>query len=372
MNIAEIGLNCTGCMACISRCGLDLIKKTKNDYGFYHAVIKDVDKCVDCGKCIQVCPVYHRPKESLPISAFYGCNQDKEALKYSSSGGLFPSVGKSIIKMNGRVYGAVMDYVEKYLKHTSTALASIKEMCGSKYVQSDIGNCFREIKRELEKGTIVLFSGTKCQVYGLKSVIPDFLQDNLYTLDFICHGVVSPTLYKNYLVNFERFHHTRIKYYNWRSKKRGWNRATTMIMGDNGKEYYIAGGLSLMYSLFSENYSISPACTNCPFSSCSFSDVTIADYWGYKGKVNNTDLISNGISLGMVNTEKGKHLIENADKFNIVGHLEVPRDIKYCLEKRENMNNTIQRNFYKRTKKYGFVIPILYYYQHLIKRIMKK
>lgn len=372
MNISEIGTRCTGCFACASKCALNLIKMEKNEYGFYHAIITESSRCVDCGRCLQVCPIKQHPKESVPIAAFYGSSHDRDILQYSSSGGLFPSIAQNIISKNGIVYGAVMDYKKKSVMHLSSPNATLQEMSGSKYIQSYICNSFQNARRDLEQGKTVLFSGAKCQIYGLKQSIPDSLQENLYTMDFVCHGVASPLLFDKYIKFFERIHHTKITNYNWRSKKRGWNRATTLVSCENGKKYYIAGGFSFMYSLFSDNVSVSPACIKCPFSSCSFSDITIADYWDYKGRVEDADLILQGISLGMINSEKGDRLCRNTESFDLIGNLEVPNDTDYCFVNREQRDDSAQKRFYRQFNKYGLFAAGMYYCRHVIKGMFNR
>ena len=191
---------CCGCSACVQRCPKQCIVMKEDEEGFLYPVA-DKDVCIDCNLCEQVCPVLRQREEREPLDVYAAFNKNEEVRMQSSSGGVFTALAESIIKEGGVVFGArfnedwevVHDYVE-----TVEGLSAFR---GSKYVQSRIGCTFSQAEQFLKQGRKVLFSGTPCQIAGLKLFLRKEYE-NLLSVDFICHGVPSPGVWRQYLNEF--------------------------------------------------------------------------------------------------------------------------------------------------------------------------
>lgn len=191
--------DCCGCTACFSACKHNAIILKRDQEGFIYPNI-DKEKCTNCRLCEKVCPIIHyknEPKIGTP-QIFAAINNNLEQYMQSSSGGIFILLCKYILSQKGIICGAIYD--EKFnVKHSfAETLEECKAFQGSKYVQSDIVNIYPKIKTILQTGTLVLFSGTPCQVAGLKLYLRKNYE-NLFTIDLICHGVPSPLAFQDYL-----------------------------------------------------------------------------------------------------------------------------------------------------------------------------
>lgn len=190
---------CTGCAACANICGHDAITIEPNIYGYLYPVINQ-KICVDCGLCSNVCPNNTPPEFYEPISSYVGCAKNPVEQLSSTSGGIASIISRVIIHGGGVVFGCTgtNSYEIRHTKATSEA--EIDQFKGSKYVQSQILNTFSDAKKELIAGKTVLFIGTPCQIAGLKSYIPQRLQERLFTIDFVCHGVPSQKIFNDALI----------------------------------------------------------------------------------------------------------------------------------------------------------------------------
>ena len=189
--------NCCGCNACVQHCPKSCVTMQEDEEGFLYPIV-DQEACIDCGLCEKVCPVLNQGEERKPLQVYAANNPNEEIRMQSSSGGVFTLLAETIIQEGGVVFGArfnddwevIHDYTE-----TKEELAAFR---GSKYVQSRIGDSYCQAEQFLKKGRKVLFTGTPCQIAGLNL----FLRKeygNLLTVDFICHGVPSPGVWKSYL-----------------------------------------------------------------------------------------------------------------------------------------------------------------------------
>ena len=189
--------NCCGCAACVQKCPKHCVSLKEDEEGFLYPVV-NVDKCIDCGLCEKVCPVLNQDKKHEPIGVYAAKNKNDETRKNSSSGGVFTLLAENVIKRGGVVFGARFDERWEVVHDYVEDKEGISKFRGSKYVQSTIGDNYLKAEQFLKAGRKVLFSGTPCQIAGLKHFLrKDY--DNLLTVDFICHGAPSPGVFRTFL-----------------------------------------------------------------------------------------------------------------------------------------------------------------------------
>lgn len=301
---------CCGCGACVNVCPRDAIVNKTDEYGFvYPNVNKDL--CVECGLCLNACDFQKKGKSAeMPQKAYAAINKDKSILKESSSGGVFSVLAEYVLENGGAVCGCVYDKdlkpvhmcVEKYEDYLS--------MRGSKYVQSDIGYIYREVKERLKKGQRVLFSGTPCQVGALNSVLENVTTENLITVDLICHGVPSGLMFERFIKYLEKKYNSKIVRFNFRSKKYGWQRYSSEFALESGRVINIGKADEFYSPAFSAGFIIRESCTVCKYATPErVGDITIGDLWGHE-KINIPWNVSKGLSLFTLNTDKGLSLLD--------------------------------------------------------------
>ena len=325
---------CCGCTACAAICSHGAIEMHPDKLGFLYPVV-DVAKCVDCGLCDKVCSFVPDTREgrSVPktakVDVFAVRHKESEILAQSQSGGAFSAMAEQVLKRRGLVYGAAFDESHMVRHIRIDALEGLPALRGSKYVQSDIMGIYGQILGDLRNGLEVLFTGTPCQVAGLKSYVPKTLQDGLLTMDFICHGVPSPAVWKDYLDYMSR--QGKIVKANFRDKSvAGWKEHKETFIYNNGKKN-VADSFRV---LFYKNIMLRHSCSVCPYNVINHkSDVTIADFWGVDEIMPQMDG-PEGTSMVICNTSKGQELIGRAsDALNIV-----PAVLDYDFMSRRNPN----------------------------------
>lgn len=304
---------CNGCMACKSICPVSAITMVDDNEGFKYPSI-DENICIECGLCNQACSLNKKKHNQLLNKVFICKNLDYDIRINSSSGGIFSILAKKIIESGGSVFGAKFN--EQFqVQHVEVSSKDCLYMLrGSKYVQSDINDTYKQTKKILDKGKTVLFTGTPCQIGGLKSYLrKDY--EKLYTQDFICHGVPSPKVWQNYLkyIN-DKENIGDIKRINFRNKENGWNKFNIEIQGDNK---YLSPYFEDEYmKAFLNNISLRKSCYNCLYKGKSIvSDLTLGDCWGIN-KIMPEFNDDKGTSVVIINSEKGKKLF-NDIKHNI-------------------------------------------------------
>ena len=323
--------NCCGCEACVQRCPKSCITMREDNEGFLYPEV-DKNICIDCGLCEKVCPVINQAEERKPLAVYAAKHKDEQIRMASSSGGAFTAIAESVIDEGGVVFGAKFnqdwDVVHSYTE-TKEGLGAFR---GSKYVQSRIGESYKEAEGFLKAGRKVLFSGTPCQIAGLKRFLRKEY-DNLLTVDFICHGVPSPGVWREYLKEetarqcgeknsvLQRPIHERnalIEGISFRDKRLGWKKFsfvlalsttngsgaknTVLLSEPLNKNIFLRGFLADLY--------LRPSCHACPSKSFkSRSDITIGDFWGVQNVMPEID-DDKGVSVVMVNSEKAGTLVE--------------------------------------------------------------
>lgn len=296
---------CTGCGACYNSCGRGAITMQQDAEGFLYPLV-DMEKCVNCGLCERACPVIKPSHTNSDTTEVY-IAANKEHREKSSSGAIFPALAEVITEQGGSVYAARYDEQFSVIFSKFTQMQEIGSYQGSKYVQADTGLIYRDVRTDLEAGKTVLFVGAACQVAGLYG----FLQkdyENLYTMDFICHGVPSPAVFKDYIK--ELADGKEVLDVNFRNKKYGWRCDTLEVTYRNEEPYVKFEKQDLYFRGFLDAVITRPSCGTCPYTKLPRqSDVTIGDCWGiekFHNKLNDTG----GLSWVLLNSPKGKQLFE--------------------------------------------------------------
>lgn len=300
---------CTGCGACSNACGKEAIVMKEDFEGFRYPEI-DRELCVDCGLCAKTCPVNKEiEKDSKKHSAYACFSKDDHIRDKSSSGGVFSLLAKSVIDRGGAVFGAGFDENFNVRHSCAEKLEELDGLRRSKYVQSDTGKTYNKAKQFLEAGRDVLFSGTPCQIAGLKAYLKkDY--DGLLTCDLACSGVPSPKVWRMYLDFLSKKYNSRISSVSFRDKSSGWNRYNMRIGFENGKEYVDMARRETFFIGFGKNIFNRKSCFNCRFRlNNTKADITLADFWGI-GTLEDKDFMDNkGVSLLITNTDKGEKAV---------------------------------------------------------------
>lgn len=325
-------IKCVGCKACGDVCAKNAISFEVDDEGFAYPVI-DEKKCVGCGECVRVCPAKEKLQPRIEKSrCFSAWSKDDGVREKSTSGGFFYELAKLIIEDNGAVIGAkYADDYKKVVHSVALNLDELKELMGSKYVQSDTGGIFKKALLLLKDNYKVLFAGTPCQCAAMKKYLEGKVNlDNLYLMDFVCYSIYSPLVYQRWLEEMEEQEGSPISKLRFKSKKYGWeNRYLEIEFANGEKKYqsdlkgedlYIAGiEVADLYQRHS--------CYNCLFREESHraADFTVGDFWGLEGQTE-YDLFK-GISFVIVNSTKADALLKKLNKAMVIRRCELD-DIK--------------------------------------------
>lgn len=256
---------CTGCTACASVCPHSAISMTADEEGFLYPQINN-DVCTDCGLCERICPA-RKPAEYEPQRkrrGFLVQHGNDRILSDSTSGGFFTAIADWTFQQGGAVCAATFDDEFHVMHAFAEAGADLHRFRGSKYVQSDLNDCFLRIREMLENGRRITFVGTPCQVYGLKAFLGREYEQ-LYTVDLVCHGVSSPKLWDSYLQYQQKKYHAKAIDVYFRSKKYGYQSETMKIRFSNGREYAQTISIDPMMRCFHANIASRPSCYACPF-----------------------------------------------------------------------------------------------------------
>lgn len=303
--------NCNGCKACLNICPKGCIEMHTDEEGFWYPKV-EVDKCAGCGLCEAVCPeinVYSKEISYEEAACLAAWNNDEKTREDSSSGGVFTSIAENILSKGGVVFGAGYDETFKVIHKEVSRVEDLKELRGSKYVQSDIGKTYSSVKRNLDTGIKVLFTGTPCQVAGLYNYLQKDYEE-LYTCDVVCHGVPSPLVFEKYKANIEGQFESKIKEISFRNKEFGWKKYSVVMNFESGGRYSKKMGTDVYIQGFLRNYYLRPSCYDCSYANIQrVSDITLGDYWGIASKYPELDNDA-GTSLLLVNTDKGRVMIK--------------------------------------------------------------
>ncbi len=301
---------CCGCGACVAACPHGCLAMVRDEEGLDYPKV-DPANCTRCGQCLAVCPVAHQPDSAAHRArpAAHICRHRDNALRgLSSSGGAFSALAAEALTGGAVVYGAAFESACTVVRHQPARnAAEIGALRGSKYVQSDTVPAFRAIVRDLKHGRRVFFTGTPCQVAGLRKLAGDEAR-GLVTCDLVCHGVPSPGVFANYMAEQDRRYGAATTQYAFRDKANGWNCPTVRQAFANGKVYSCWDWGDPFMHGFLRNAFLRPACHTCRFTGFPrLGDLTLGDYWGVGSRFPGHD-DNRGTSLVLVNTTTGEGL----------------------------------------------------------------
>lgn len=302
---------CCACGACVSRCPKEAITLVADKYGNYYPLI-DSQRCIHCNLCERVCPYYNIASTSSYGETYAVKVKDLNSFNRSASGGAAYAIGYAFLEsFNSIVYGCGYgsNMVPHHFKVENTG--ELSRIQGSKYVRSTV-DCYTEIEEEVKKGKKILFCGTPCQCEAVKAFSYAY-KENIYTLELICHGVIDQDYWKDYIKLLEEKKKVRLSDFAFRckGKKKPYLARYTgdSIRSGKAKKYYTTPALSYYYNNFLRGYVFRENCYKCPFANRNRkADITVGDYWGYRGKIDASD----GVSVIIVNTDKGREIFSLA------------------------------------------------------------
>ena len=353
---------CCGCSACVQRCPKQCISLKEDKEGFLYPIV-DKNTCIDCGLCEKVCPIINPNEPREPLKVYAAKNRNEEIRRQSSSGGIFTPLAEAVIREGGVIFGAKFDKDWNVVHAWTDTIEGIADFRGSKYVQSTIGNTYREAREFLKQGRRVLFSGTPCQIAGLRKFLRKEY-DNLLTVDVVCHGVPSPLVWRKYLeetrenlraerdagkntVSSSLMEMPVITGISFRDKTYGWKKygfrlryaaskaaenSVSVPANDKGRTFLQPFPDNVFMKGFLKNLYLRPSCYACAArSGKSDSDISIADFWGVQNYYPEFD-DDKGIGLVLVNTDKGRKAYEQTNSDSIESTYEQGLNQNPCLE----------------------------------------
>ncbi len=321
--------DCTACMACYNACPVNAISMKENEERFLFPVI-DEEKCIHCGKCANSCLVLNPPKREFGEEPLCYAMMGDDALRQkSSSGGMFTYIAEYVLEKGGSVCGAAWteDWLAAHI--VTNKKEDLEKIRGSKYFQSDMGKCMREVQRLLKEDRYVFFSGTGCQVEALYAFLGrDY--DKLITMDIICHGVPSAALYKKYLQDTAKGR--EIKRVSFRDKDRhGWS-TTSKITFTDGSEYYNVVSDDPWYRAFLSGLICRHSCEHCKHPNLKLKrvgDISAGDFWGIGAMYKKALHSPLGVSFVLLNSPKGKALYKELEpSFKVSEQVDIERAIE--------------------------------------------
>lgn len=339
--------SCTGCGACVCVCPVGCIQMVENKEGFFYPVI-DHTQCIGCKKCYKVCPNEPEDDEDV-VAVLAGYSHNRDIRLTSSSGGVFTHLAEEVLKRNGVVFGVAMQKSQAVVCAVEN-IEEIPKLRGSKYVQSWVGNAYRQVEKYLKEGRWVLFSGTPCQIAGLYRVLKkEYMR--LITVDFVCHGISSPQVLEKYLK--ERGNGKRISEIVFRDKTEGWNKFSMKLKWEDHTVSRTSMEEDLYLQSFLKNLNLRSSCFSCKFRKIHRrSDITLGDLWGANEVVNGwtEDL---GYSLILIQSKKGKELLESIKEKIVAVPVELSQVMLHNASLTTSPWDEYSRDlFFKNLKKY--------------------
>lgn len=371
--------NCTGCHACKAACPRNCIHMEADSEGFLYPIV-DRSRCVQCGLCESACPVLQRAVTSNRPEAYAAQSKDDDLRYVSSSGGIFTEISCSIIRSGGVVFGAAFD--EGFaVKHIWVeTLEDLAKLRGAKYVQSEIGEAYGQARRFLQNGRIVLFSGTPCQISGLRSFLGREY-GNLLTQDIICHGVPSPLVWEKYIQYRESEKKKKVSGVTFRNKEHGWKGYHVCFEFDDRTRNLRSSSDDQYMRSFLSDLCLRPSCHECTFKAQNrASDLTLADFWGIDKVLPDMD-DDRGTSLVIVNTDRGREVFDEIRNHLTWKKVDLERALQYnpamnvsatAHPKRNEFMQCIETDGFACAAKRYLKVPAIVRVKKTIKAILRK
>lgn len=382
-----LGVSCCECRACEQICHKNAINLVENEEGFSYPSI-DFESCVDCGLCNLVCPMENYSKVLQPIGDVIAAqSRILNVLSSSSSGGIFSLIAEYVLTKSGVVFGAAFDE-NMILRHIPIEeKGGLQMLRGSKYLHSELGTSYCKVKKYLRDGRYVYFTGTPCQVAGLKTFLKRNY-DKLITSDLICHGTPSQKIFSRFVKEMELEKKGKVINYFFRDKRMfGWSTTSTALIRVRSKMNYLRYDYNMKayFNAFIRGHLMRMDCYSCPFcTSERVSDITLADYWDiHKQHPDFPGDLTKGVSLIILNSNIGCSIWENIKKDTIYIQSSIDKALNTCNtnlraptvlpEERESIYSFAFENFKLFRKTYLGQSPekdkFMYYYR-FIKRII--
>ncbi len=304
----DIKEECCGCTACKNICPVNAIEMKEDKEGFLYPIVNE-EKCIKCELCKKVCPVLNIKNETKEQHAYIFQNANDDVRRQSTSGGAFSAIAEKIIDKNGIVYGVIFDKDFNVIHKGIENKGELYKFRNSKYVQSNLNNVFKEVKENLEKDRWVCFSGTSCQIEGLKNFLRK-QYEKLLLVDVVCRAVPSPLIWKKYLKLKKQENGDVSKIY-FRDKLYGYKYSNFSVYDSQNNLRYHNGVESDPYlRAFFSNICDRPSCYNCKFKKLNReSDITLWDCFNVE-KYNSKLDDDKGTTRILANTVKGKRFVE--------------------------------------------------------------
>lgn len=323
--------NCSGCAACAQVCPQKAISMTLNANGFLLPVVNNT-KCVNCGLCIKSCPLKNKLEKNAVVAAYAALSHSKES-NNSTSGGMFYEIARCYIDEGGVVFGAAYDEDLSVNIVRADKLDDLRKIQGSKYVQGNTLDTYHQAKEFLRDNVKVFYSGTPCQIAGLLAYLKNMDVSNLLTGEIICHGVMSPQFFKDYIKWIEANERKKIVDYKFRTKNADSKKDFQCELEfENGEKKIISGFRDPYYQIFMNSNSLRKSCYNCEFSSSDrVADLTLGDFWNIEDL--NYSKIKNGrVSALICNSKKGLEVVDKISNHSSLW------EVDYAVVRRGNSN----------------------------------
>lgn len=347
---------CTGCFVCESSCPRSCIIQEKDQEGFLMPKVIE-DKCIQCGICVQKCPqltssIFSKPKKVYAVQML-----DKTKLSNSASGGLGNIIAGTVIEDGGIVYGCVYDENLQAVHARIENIKDVRELGGSKYVQSDFSKVYDTLMLDIQSGRQVVIIGTPCQIAAVRNFVQgDY--SNLLLIDLICHGVPSPKLFSDYLLWKSDKLGMKILKYNFRDKKVWkWGTSFKALITTEKGEFSAVSNKDPYYNAFLYAESYRESCYQCIYAKEErIGDISIGDFWGIQDLCSNEGIdFSEGVSVCLLNTQSGQQFFEKIESKLWI----LESDIEKAKIKNDNLCHPSERplirnSFYVLENKYGF------------------
>lgn len=361
--------NCCGCGICAMACPVKAIEMKPDEEGFVYPVV-DQSLCIKCSKCDKICAFNKLNGANEPVDCFVARHKSDDVCRNSTSGGMYTTISDIFLKQQEIIYSPAFNG-EMYLQHQRICCAKERDASrGSKYIQSDLYHSLESILADLKEARKVAFFGTPCQVAAVKSVVPKYLQEKLYTVDVVCNGVGSPMFWEQHEKKIEKKYKGILTNYIFRPKKHGYLTQTEVAIFDKIGEKEIISDMDRYNVIYYSRLIMRPCCENCKFcSNKRVSDITISDYSKAERKKLSFDT-DNGVSSLMINTDKGQNLMRIFERD--MRYIKVPKEelAQIRLEKCEERNPNADE-FLRICREYG-IDSALNAYFGIFKRVKIK